>query len=517
MAEVDRFWRRVPWILVVGNLVGALLTFLYFRVIDLPSAGPARDLGLWEIGYFVVGFSALVAVAWVWVRKWISPLVKVQAIVADLPEAEARLAKQRALMLPPMLAMVSFVAWIAAGVIWGVLWPMIAGFFAPERAWRTVFGITGVAGSVSTAFVFLVTERQWRRAMPHFFPRGDVSGVTGAVRLSVRMRLLVIFLLISVIPLAVLGTIAYARALSLAGVDAAAAFHLVGELRLIIAFIVGVGIVAAAGLAIFTARSVADPLRRLEREMAAVGRGELDGRVPVEANDEIGAVGEGFNRMLEGLREREVIRDTFGKYVTREVRDEILAGRASFDGQLEEVTVLFADLRDFTPWVERTEPREVVRDLNEYFTEMEAAIRGERGLVLQYIGDEIEAVFGAPLHAGDHADRALRAAREMRRRLAELNARRAGAGKPPLRNGIGIHTGTVLAGNIGSAERLTYALVGDAVNLASRIQGLNKELGTDILLSEATRGRLSNGGGLETLPAVRVKGRSVEVSVFSVS
>src|SRR6266567_4400236 len=432
MAEVDRFWRRVPWILVVGNLVGALLTFLYFRVIDLPSAGPARDLGLWEIGYFVVGFSALVAVAWVWVRKWISPLVKVQAIVADLPEAEARLAKQRALMLPPMLAMVSFVAWIAAGVIWGVLWPMIAGFFAPERAWRTVFGITGVAGSVSTAFVFLVTERQWR-------------------------------------------------------------------------------------LAIFTARSVADPLRRLEREMAAVGRGELDGRVPVEANDEIGAVGEGFNRMLEGLREREVIRETFGKYVTREVRDEILAGRASFDGQLEEVTVLFADLRDFTPWVERTEPREVVRDLNEYFTEMEAAIRGERGLVLQYIGDEIEAVFGAPLHAGDHADRALRAAREMRRRLAELNARRAGAGKPPLRNGIGIHTGTVLAGNIGSAERLTYALVGDAVNLASRIQGLNKELGTDILLSEATRGRLSNGGGLETLPAVRVKGRSVEVSVFSVS
>jgi class 3 adenylate cyclase len=181
------------------------------------------------------------------------------------------------------------------------------------------------------------------------------------------------------------------------------------------------------------------------------------------------------------------------------------------------VTVLFADLRDFTPWVERTEPREVVRDLNEYFTEMEAAIRGERGLVLQYIGDEIEAVFGAPLRAGDHADRALRAAREMRRRLAELNARRAGAGKPPLRNGIGIHTGTVLAGNIGSAERLTYALVGDAVNLASRIQGLNKELGTDILLSEATRGRLSNGGGLETLPAVRVKGKSVDVSVFSVS
>jgi class 3 adenylate cyclase len=200
--------------------------------------------------------------------------------------------------------------------------------------------------------------------------------------------------------------------------------------------------------------------------------------------------------------------------VTREIRDEILSGRASFEGRLEEVTILFADLRDFTPWVERTEPREVVRDLNEYFTEMEAAIRFQRGLVLQYIGDEIEAVFGAPLPAPDHADRALAAALEMRTRLERLNSRRTAAGKPPLRNGIGIHTGTVLAGSIGSAERSSYALVGDAVNLASRIQGLNKDLGTEILLSEATRTRLKSKATLESLPAVRVKGKSVEVSVY---
>ena len=164
--------------------------------------------------------------------------------------------------------------------------------------------------------------------------------------------------------------------------------------------------------------------------------------------------------------------------------------------------------------VERTEPRTVVQDLNDYFTEMEGAIRAHRGLVLQYIGDEIEAVFGAPLRAADHADRALAAALEMRRRLAALNARRTAAGTPPLRHGIGIHTGTVLAGNIGSAELLTYALVGDAVNLASRIQGLNKDLGTDILVSGATRGRLAGEAALEALPAVRVKGKSVEVSVY---
>jgi len=234
----------------------------------------------------------------------------------------------------------------------------------------------------------------------------------------------------------------------------------------------------------------------------------------VVATDEIGAVAEGFNRMLGGLREREQMRDTFGRYVTREIRDEILAGRASVEGQVEDVTILFADLRDFTPWVERTEPSAVVGDLNEYFTEMEAAIRSHRGLVLQYIGDEIEAVFGAPLRTADHADRALAAALEMRERLARLIARRVETGRPPLRHGIGIHTGTVLAGNIGSAERLTYALVGDPVNLASRIQALTKEAGTDILLSEATRNRLAGRVGLEALPAVRVKGKSVEVGVY---
>jgi len=131
--------------------------------------------------------------------------------------------------------------------------------------------------------------------------------------------------------------------------------------------------------------------RRHRTQMAEVERGRLDGHAPVVSTDEIGAVAEGFNRMLHGLRERELVKETFGKYVTPEIRDEILAGRISGDGELKEVTVLFADIRDFTPWVEATAPRDVVRDLNEYFTEMAEAIRAQRGLVLQFIGDEIEA------------------------------------------------------------------------------------------------------------------------------
>jgi class 3 adenylate cyclase len=250
--------------------------------------------------------------------------------------------------------------------------------------------------------------------------------------------------------------------------------------------------------------------------MGEVERGRLDVHCPVVSNDEIGTLTEGFNHMVRGLAERALLREAFGKYVSEEIRDEILAGRITLEGEPREVTILFADIRDFTPWVEASDPREVVRDLNAYFTEMETAIRTHGGLVVQYIGDEIEAVFGAPVARAGHAGQAVRAALEMRRRLAAWNAARTRAGRVPLRNGIGIHTGTVLAGNIGSADRLSYALVGDSVNLASRLQGLTKELHADVLVSGATRARLEDRDlPLTPLPAVKVKGRTAEVEVYA--
>src|SRR5262245_43713251 len=513
VSAIPVVWKRIRLVTTAGNLLGALLTFSYFRFIDQGVASP--PVGRWEIAFSIVAFALLSGVAYLISRRWTEPLWLYQRRGGPLGPDAAKL-HSLALRVPYAVAFLTAIGWILAGFIWGAVWPLLAGTFQTGTALRTIFGTTVLAGSVATAFTFFSVEYCWRDTLPIFFPDGELSTVPNAPRLSVRTRLLGIFLLISVIPLAVLGVLAYTRAVALVGVAPVTAAVVVQDLRMLILFVLAAGILAAVGLAMFATHSVADPLGRVEDAMVAVGRGDLAGHCPVVANDEIGSVAEGFNRMLHGLREREVIRETFGKYVTREVRDEILAGRASFDGQLEEVTILFADLRDFTPWVERTEPREVVRDLNGYFTEMEAAVRGHRGLVLQFIGDEIEAVFGAPLRAPDHADRAVAAALDMRRRLAELNARRARDGKDPLKNGIGIHSGTVLAGNIGSSERLTYALVGDAVNLASRIQGLNKELGTDLLLSDATRRRLMRDVPLEALPATRVKGKSVEVSVYRV-
>ena len=510
MTDVERVFARLTWTQLLGNLVGAVLTWFYFRFVDFTAPQFQARISHGEIAFFIVCFGALIVSATIWGSHWSRPLGRSDPTSGP----DAMLVRRRAIMLPYVFGALAFAGWIGAGVIWGVLYPIVWGFFTPERSLRSVFGIIGVAGTVTAALIFFAVEHQWRRVLPAFFPGGDLSAVSGVLRLRVRIRLLVIFVMLSVIPLSVLGVLAYTRAAALPGVDPVAAPRIVENMLALIVFIVAVGTLAAVGLSLYVSASVAGPLGRLQASMRDVEQGDLDTRCPVVTNDEIGAVAEGFNRMVGGLREREFLKETFGKYVSREIRDEILAGRVSLEGQAQEVTILFADLRDFTPWVEATTPREVVRDLNAYFAEMDQAIRAHRGLVLQFIGDEIEAAFGAPVAYPAHAEMAVRAALEMRRRLQAWNAERARAGKVPLRHGIGIHTGSVLAGNIGSAERHSYALVGDPVNLASRIQSLNKELGSDILVSAETRRRLDGQFDFVQLPAVRVKGKSVEVEVY---
>jgi len=226
-------------------------------------------------------------------------------------------------------------------------------------------------------------------------------------------------------------------------------------------------------------------------------------------------------RMVQEILEKERMRikimDAFGKYVTPEVRDQILEGNIPLDGEAKEVTVLFADLRDFTTMAESTTPKEVVRIINGYFSEMADAIGKNKGLVLQFIGDEIEAVFGAPLPLEGHPTHAVRAALAMQRRLAVVNQKLREQGYGPLRHGIGIHTGTVVAANIGSEDRLSYAMVGDTVNLASRIQSLNKQFGTDLLISATTVERLAESLAVEKLPATTVKGKRNPVEVYKLA
>jgi class 3 adenylate cyclase len=269
-------------------------------------------------------------------------------------------------------------------------------------------------------------------------------------------------------------------------------------------------------LNVLVIKSILTPIREMLARVNEIRKGDYGRRIEVISNDELGILGDAGNDMIQGLVEREKIRETFGKYVTPEIRDQILADRIPLNGEIKTATLLFSDIRNFTRYVEENDPEEAIQGMRNYFTAMQNAIRSNTGLVLQYVGDEIEAVFGVPLEDDRQADHAVLAALEMRKRLNELNHDREEMGKPAFHHGIGIFTGSVLAGNTGSEDRLSYALIGNTVNLASRIQELTKSFKCDILVSEETVKNLHNRYPLKQEPPQKVKGYSKPVLVFRV-
>jgi class 3 adenylate cyclase len=209
-----------------------------------------------------------------------------------------------------------------------------------------------------------------------------------------------------------------------------------------------------------------------------------------------GYIGQRSKRLIvQATREQEekkFIKGIFGRYATAEVVEDALRRGLQLGGEEREVTVLFADIRNFTGLAERLPPREVVDLLNAYFGEMVDVIARHGGTLNKFLGDGLLAIFGAPVSYGNDAERAVAAAREMLDRLVGFNRRQAEQGQAELRIGVGISTGKVVVGNVGSAERMEYTAIGDVVNLASRLDALNKELGTSILISESTYQRIAD-------------------------
>jgi adenylate cyclase len=212
------------------------------------------------------------------------------------------------------------------------------------------------------------------------------------------------------------------------------------------------------------------------------------------------------------------VKRTFSRFVSKDVYDQLVADPAAarVGGARREMSVLFADIRGFTTMTERGRPEDVVAQLNEYFSRMVDVVFTHRGTIDKFVGDMVMALFGAPVADPDHADHAVRAALGMLAALSTLNATWAENGKPPLEIGIGVNSGDMVAGIIGSDTVMSYTVIGDAVNLGSRLESLNKEYGTRLIISEATRARLKGQYDMKPLGAVTVKGKSEPVNIFEV-
>ncbi len=279
------------------------------------------------------------------------------------------------------------------------------------------------------------------------------------------------------------------------------------------------GILAvAAALSVWLGSGLAGVMSNALRSVnTALKRVELLDYVhvePIHTGDELEQLASGFNRMVDGLKERDKLRTTFGKYMTAAVMEHLLAGKVSLGGESLRVTILFTDIRSFTTISERMDPQQLVALLNEYFTEMVGIVIQEDGVVDKYIGDAIMAVFGAPVPKADDAANAVRAAARMRSALRDLNKRLEARGLPKLRTGIGLHTGEVVAGNIGSEKRMEYTVIGDAVNLASRLESSTKDLGVNVLVSEDTYALTKDIAEYRRVKEITVKGRSAPVMTY---
>ncbi len=263
-------------------------------------------------------------------------------------------------------------------------------------------------------------------------------------------------------------------------------------------------------------KSLTTPIKRLMRAAIQIRDGDFSVQVKPSSADEIGRLSETFNTMTRGLAERDKIKSAFGKFVNKEVAERVLSGDIQLGGESREAAIFFSDIRSFTAISEQLTPHEVVSFLNEYLTSMVECVNRTNGVVDKFIGDAIMAIWGIPESRGNDTENAVNAALFMRTALALYNRGRGSANKPVIQIGCGINTGEVIAGQIGSPERMEYTCIGDAVNLASRIESLNKLFKTDILISEHSYSLVRRIFRAEPMKQIKIKGKENPQQIYAI-
>ena len=369
-----------------------------------------------------------------------------------------------------------------------------------ELSWLAAFPF--IAGSMvalgySSMLHYFALEVGMRPVLVDINQQGTPRTETGLSALPLRWRLLLTLPMINVI------TGLTVAALTSEGGGGGA------DLGLDVAIAVGVATTIALELTVLLSRSIQRPIADLRQATEAVMRGDFSASVPVTTGDEIGELATSFNAMVEGLAEREKIREAFGTYLDREVAEYILSDAFDEEGIELEVSVLFTDVKDFTSFAADAEAKEVVAALNRLFEVVVPVIARHGGHVDKFEGDGLLAVFGAPEPYRDHALRSTRAAVEICRRVNE----RAEAGE--LRVGVGVNTGRVVAGAVGGAGRLNFSVIGDAVNVAARVESMTRELDHDVLLTAATADAMAGAVAAESVGTHELKGVGEPVELFA--
>ncbi|MCU1430450.1 MAG: adenylate cyclase [Actinomycetia bacterium] len=486
-AEYQQLHKRLVAICTFANLDGAVFVFLYLDLIA-PQRYGAHS---WVVD--AITFSVFALVAFGLEAVW-SEMSWQRSLGWFAEQREPTLAEQNmTLRIPLVEAGRSFVAWATASVFFS-LYALSFGAPAREavRVGLTIFD----GGLVTCAIVFLLFERALRPAFAAALAR---QAPERAMTIGVRPRLLLTWALGSGVPLAGLAMLPYAN-------QHAARGNMAGS---VIALSI-VGLVVGLFTTVITARSVADPLEALQRAIDKVGKGQLDVSVAVDDGGEVGLLQSGVNQMVAGLRERRRLADLFGRHVGPEVARLALEQGTGLTSEQRDATALFVDLIGSTALAEVLAPEQVLETLNAFFDAVATAVAREGGWVNKFQGDGALCVFGAPASQADHAARALRVACALRCDLDRLAVTH-----PGIDAGIGVASGPVVAGNVGTEQRYEYTIIGGPVNVAARLTDLAKERTGRVMAAASSVDRAAaEAGRWMALGTVALRGQTSPTMIY---
>jgi len=513
-ARVNRAWepRKVSGLLlvalapVVPQLLGSAFNIWY----NVAVIGPLLATTALTHRFFltVIIYNGVIYPIGIWL--WLKCVFSLRLVFDKLRRGSmidsktlAR-ARRRVVHLPWFAATISAVAWLlCVPVFLGSLW-QVQGALDARLFWHLPISFCISAFIAITQTFFLVELASHWGLFPVFFHDARADLMPGVRTLSLRGRGVMWAISAAICPIASLVLLSFAPATSGHNSQWSAVF--VGA----------VGIAFGLCSSIMISGLVARPIDQLRTAAQAAARGEFDFHLPVARADEFGLLIGEFNRMLRELKDKEKLRQTFGLHVGKRAAEQILARDPGLNGVEEEITVMFVDIRSATARAGASSPEAMIELLNDFFrVTVRVVEEAHGGMVNKYLGDGFMAIFGAGESKANHAQDAVTAGREILLAVDALNRDLAARSREPLRIGIGIHSGPAIVGSIGSPQRLEFTAIGNAVNIASRIESLTKTVGRPMLITEAVRDRLRDQSGLEELPPQQIRGVRDAVLVFA--
>lgn len=490
---------------LIPQILGSALNIWYNMVIIDPLLRTA-NLRARFISTVIV-WNAVVypitIVVWLWLISSLRPALHQVLGGEALPE-RLEWSRRRLVNLPWYGVAVSGIAWLLCIPVFLLSLALAGHHLSPQLLWHLPISF-GVSGFIAiTQSFFLIELASYWGLFPVFFRNIRPDQLSGVRPISLRTRGLMWAISVGICPIGSLLLLIFAPTSP-------------GTNLQWFGFFVGtIGIAFGLCSAVLIGRSVTQPVNQLRAAAQAVTEGRLDVQVPLRRADEFGALIAEFNLMVTGLREKEHLRQIFGLHVGHKAAKQIMARDPGLSGTEQEITVMFVDIRSFTERSAHLTPGKTVRLLNEFLRVMVQVVESEHcGMINKFLGDGFIALFGVDSPNRNHADEAVAAGCSMQRKLEGLNAERAKRGDDSIAIGIGINTGPAIVGSIGSPERMEFTVIGNTVNVASRIERLNKAVGTSLLISKATRDALVRAPELRALPPQKIKGVQELVEVFT--